>query len=64
MDENTGDLYTGDKARQMAGIPIGETAELQPKSVDGYTVFVQSTCLNRVLQSGTKFLYEVPDWRD
>jgi hypothetical protein len=64
MDNDTGDLYTGDKARQIAGIPVGVTAELQPKSTDGYTVFVQSTSLNRMLQDGTKFLYEVPDWRD
>jgi len=64
MDNNTGDLFTGDKARKIAGIPIGETASLQPTAVDGYTVFVQSTSMNRALQAGTKFLYEVSDWRD
>ena len=64
MENDTGDLYTGDKARKIAGIPIGVTATLQPKAVNDYTVFVQSTSVNRMLQAGTKFLYEVPDWID
>ena len=64
MDNTTGDLFTGDKARQIAGIPVGETVTLQPKAVEGYTVFVQSTSVNRMLQGGTRFLYEVHDWKD
>lgn len=62
MDNVTGDLFSGDKAREMAGIPIGVTAELRPSMVPGFTVFVQSTSYNRALQPGTKFLYEIPDW--
>jgi len=62
MDDKTGDLFNGDKAREIAGIPVGVTTKLQPSRVDGYTVFVQSTSVNRVLQSGTRFLYEVEDW--
>lgn len=66
MDNATGDLFSGDKARQMAGIPIGETANVSPGSGDlaGYTCFIQSTSYNRKLIGGTKFLYEVDDWED
>lgn len=60
----TGDMYTGDKARELAGIPIGgknvtvkPTAEL----LRDYTCFIQSTSVNRKLIGGTKFLYEVAD---
>lgn len=62
MDNTTGDLFSGDRARELAGIPIGVTAELRPSFVPGYTVFVQSTSYNRALMPGTKFLYEIPDW--
>jgi hypothetical protein len=62
MNNDTGDLFSGDKARELAGIPIGVTAELKPTSVPGYTVFVQSTSYNRALMPGTRFLYEIPDW--
>ena len=62
MEDLTGDLFSGNKARKMAGIPIGSTASLQPLVIPGYTVFVQSTSVNRALQQNTKFLYEVPDY--
>jgi len=62
MDNRTGDLFSGDKARELANIPIGVTAKLGPTLVPGYTVFVQSTSYNRALMPGTKFLYEIPDW--
>jgi hypothetical protein len=66
MDNNTGDLFSGDKARQMAGIPVGETANVSPGAggLAGYTCFIQSTSYNRKLLSGTRFLYEVEDWDD
>lgn len=66
MDNATGDLYSGDKARQMAGIPIGIRAKVSPGSGDlaGYTCFIQSTSVNRKLLAGTKFLYEVDDWSE
>ena len=66
MDNDTGDLFSGDKARQMAGIPIGETANVSPGKGDleGYTCFIQSTSHNRKLLAGTRFLYEVEDWDD
>ena len=64
MDNTTGDLFSGDKARELAGIPIGRTVDMQPTGVDGYTVFIQSTSVNRALQPDTRFLYEVDGWRD
>lgn len=66
MDNKTGDLFSGDKARQMAGIPIGENANVSPGAGDlaGYTCFIQSTSYNRKLLANTKFLYEVEDWED
>jgi len=66
MDDATGDLFSGDKARQMAGIPIGETANVSPGKGDlaGFTCFIQSTSHNRKLLAGTRFLYEVEDWDD
>jgi hypothetical protein len=66
MDNKTGDLFSGDKSRQMAGIPIGVTANVSPGSgaLAGYTCFIQSTSYNRKLLGGTKFLYEVEDWED
>ena len=64
MDNATGDLYCGDKAREMAGIPVGETANVKPGAgtLKGYTCFIQSTSVNRKLLAGTKFLYEVDGW--
>jgi len=64
QDLNTGDLFSGDKARQMAGIPLGESCNVSPSSCPGYRVFIQSTSYNRKLLAGTKFLYEVDDWKE
>ena len=46
----------------MIGLPLDETARLRPTDLEKYAVFVQSTSVNRVLQGGTRFLYEVEDW--
>src|SRR5262245_45620512 len=62
MDRVTGDLFAGDKAREMLDLPIGETARIRPAHLEQYVVFVQSTSANRVLKGGTRFLYEVEDW--
>lgn len=58
-DKLTGDMYSGDKAREMIGLRPGERAKLKPVHLAEYDVFVQSTSYNRVLKAGTKFLYEV-----
>ena len=62
MTRETGDFYSGDQAREMLGLPVGETARIKPTDLDKYMVFVQSTSVNRKLMGATKFLYEVEDW--
>lgn len=62
MERSTGDFFAGDKAREVLGLPLGETTRIRPTDLDRYAVFVQSTSVNRVLKAGTGFLYEVADW--
>lgn len=62
MDRATGDLFEGDAAREMLGLPKGETVRIKPANLEKYAVFVQSTSYNRKLIGGTRFLYEVEDW--
>jgi len=58
--KETGDFYTGDKAREMLGIDEHSADfKLEPTDFKQYRVFVQSTSYNRNLMPGTKFLYEV-----
>ncbi len=60
MDRKTGDMFSGDKAREIMGIPVGETARCRPEKYSSkYLAFIQSTSMNRKLVGGTKFLYEV-----
>jgi hypothetical protein len=62
MERKTGDLFAGDAARELLGLPMGETARIKPQNLEQYVVFVQSTSANRKLIAATKFLYEVEDW--
>jgi hypothetical protein len=62
MDKATGDLFAGEKARELLGLPEGESARMRPTSLEKYAVFVQSTSANRKLVGKTRFLYEVSDW--
>lgn len=57
-DKNTGDMYTGARAREMIGIPYGVRGNVSPSNLP-YDVFVQSTSYNRKLMPNTRFLYEV-----
>lgn len=61
VDKHTGDMFTGPKAREMIGVPLGRRGDVRPNegSLRGYDVFIQSTSVNRRLIGGTKFLYEV-----
>lgn len=52
-----GTMYTGAKAREMVGLPYGKRGKLYPNFKD-FTVFVQSTSVNRKLVGNTKFLYD------
>jgi hypothetical protein len=62
MDRKTGDLFAGDAARDLLGLPIGESVRIRPHNLEQYVVFVQSTSANRKLVASTRFLYEVEDW--
>jgi hypothetical protein len=62
MDRKTGDLYSGERAREMLGLPPGATVRIKPASLEKFVVFVQSTSYNRKLIGRTRFLYEVEDW--
>lgn len=55
----TGDLYSGEKARELLGLPRTGSTRTRPVVPSGYTAFVQSTSVNRKLIDGTEFLYEV-----
>jgi hypothetical protein len=59
QDRATGEMWTGDDARTLAGLPIGRDAKLPPDPTNTWRVFIQSTSANRKLLGGTKFLYEV-----
>jgi hypothetical protein len=60
QDRVTGDMFTGKKAREIMGIPVGENARCSPGRYEKkYRAFIQSTSSNRKLIHGTKFLYEV-----
>jgi len=64
QDKVSGNFFTGDAARNIAGIAIGERVKVSPEDLKEYDVFIQSTSVNRKLLAGTKFLYEVPDWTE
>ncbi len=58
-DKVTGDMYSGNAARNMIGLPPGIRGRIKPADLGKYDVFVQSTSYNRKLVGGTRFLYEV-----
>lgn len=62
-DKISGDMFSGQDARDMIGVQYGEKKTLSPKTspidTDKYTVFIQSTSFNRKLDPNTEFLYEV-----
>ncbi|WP_414586309.1 hypothetical protein [Scytonema sp. PCC 10023] len=62
MARKTGDLFEGEAARDMLGLPAGTTMRIKPSNLEKYVVFVQSTSANRKLMGKTRFLYEVEDW--
>lgn len=60
--DGSGQMFSGPAARDLLGLPHGETARMRPTALAEYRVFVQSTSYNRKLVGGTGFLYEVEDW--
>lgn len=65
QNRTTGDLFTGDAARELIGVPRGTRADVKPSAeiVDKFNIFVQSTSYNRKLRGGDLFLYEVDKTR-
>jgi len=65
-DKETGDMFTGQKARDMLGLPHRGTVSLNPRDVRDvmrdYLVYIQSTSYNRKLLADTWFLYELSDY--
>ncbi len=59
VKKETGEIYEGDIAREIAGLPKNADGKLNPASLPFYRVFVQSTSSNRTLQRGTALIYEV-----
>lgn len=63
QDRATGEFFSGDRARQLAGLPIGMgVTSARPPAMDEFKAYVQSTSANRKLKGGTTFLYEIEDW--
>lgn len=59
LDQDTGDMYQGSAAREVLGLPMGESTDISPNyDRSKYKVFVQSTSNNRKLIGGSTFLYE------
>ncbi|KAI6231017.1 VWA domain-containing protein [Aphelenchoides besseyi] len=61
MEPSTGDMFEGNYARTLLGLPSSGNAKITPGDYD-YIVFVQSTSYNRKLLANTKFLYELEDY--
>jgi hypothetical protein len=61
MDKKTGDMFEGDYARTLLGLPTNADVRIKPSDHE-YIFFVQSTSYNRKLIGGTRFLYEVQDY--
>jgi hypothetical protein len=63
QDKESGEMFSGDRARAILGIPVGVAAKVKPTDLEKYKGFIQSTSVNRKLLEGTSFLYEVSDER-
>lgn len=56
-DGAPGKIYVGDSARTLLGLPVGERFRVKPGDHGGFSIFVQSTSVNRRLVAGTTLLY-------
>lgn len=59
LRDKEGNFFSGNKAREIIGVPMGTRDRLRPKYLRDYDIFVQSTSNNRKLKRGTEFLYEI-----
>jgi hypothetical protein len=58
-DKSTGTVFAGDAARTMLALPTIGTVRLAPDELGEWDVFIQSTSVNRKLDSNTSLMY----WR-
>lgn len=58
MDKRTKELWGGQQARNIIGLPHYESAKVTPGNHGDYEIFVQSTSVNRKLSRGTKVLVQ------
>lgn len=59
-DKATNAIYYGPAARQLMGVPLHSDVRLKPDDLGKFDVFIQSTSVNRKVQSGSQILY----WED
>lgn len=58
-DKASGDMFSGDDARRLIGLPIATNYNLRnPINRAKYDIFIQSTSATRKLLAGTEFMYE------
>lgn len=55
LEKKTDRVYTGPEARALLGLPDVE-ARIKPDHNDEFTIFVQSTSVNRKLVPNTRLL--------
>lgn len=55
-DKRMGDVYAGQSARDLLGLPLDGTIKLAPGNHGNYDVYIQSTSVNRRLIAGTNVL--------
>lgn len=56
MEKGKSQVYGGDDARQLLGLPDYET-KVRPGDHGSFDIFIQSTSVNRRLKKGTKVIY-------
>lgn len=59
-NQNTGDVYAGNAARDLLNLPHSGTISLKPGNHGDWDIFIQSTSDNRILPPGTSVLH----WRN
>lgn len=57
QNKQTGAVYAGPAARQMAGLPQYGDARVAPDDLGEWNVFIQSTSVNRKVVAGTQLMY-------
>lgn len=57
MDNKTGKVYLGREARDLVGLPPDMEVRVRPNHNPDYTIFIQSTSVNRKLLKDTWFLW-------